>query len=90
MYLQGKTVAEIAQERTLNPVTIEGHLAHYVGLGLLNVSAFITKEKMEIIIAASKELETYLLSELKNKLGDEFSYADIKFALAYYQNMKKD
>src|SRR5690606_1157358 len=40
LYLQGKTIAEIAKERTLNPVTIEGHLAHYVGLGLIDVKTF--------------------------------------------------
>lgn len=89
LYLQGKTIPEIAKERALNTVTIEGHLAHYVGLGLIDVKTFLSNEKFEKIIATVKELDTILLSEIKNHLGDEYSYPDIKFALAYYQNMNK-
>lgn len=90
LYLQGKTIPEIAKERALNTVTIEGHLAHYVGLGLIDVKTFLSNEKFEKIIATVNELDTLLLSEIKNHLGDEYSYPDIKFALAYYQNMNKE
>jgi len=69
--------------------TIEGHLAHYVSLGLLPVDAFVGKEKMEHIITVSKTLDTTLFNPIKQHLGDEYSYSEIKFAMAYYQNAKK-
>lgn len=90
LYLQGKTIAEIAKERALNTVTIEGHLAHYVGLGLIDVKTFLTEDKIQSIIKTAKELDTLLLSEIKIHLGEDYSYPDIKFALAYFQNMNKE
>ena len=38
---RGNTVAQIAEKRGLNPVTIEGHLARYVASGDIDVHAFI-------------------------------------------------
>jgi len=90
LYKQNKTVEEIAKERGMAESTIEAHLAHYVSLGLLDVSVFVEKEKMETIILASKQLDTTLFSPIKQALSDEYSYSEIKFAMAYYQNSKKD
>ncbi|MCK6648991.1 MAG: helix-turn-helix domain-containing protein, partial [Bacteroidia bacterium] len=69
--------------------TIESHLAYYVSLGLLDVHQFVNDEKLKNIITVSNTLDTTLFSPIKNALGDEYSYAEIKFAMAYYQNSKK-
>jgi len=90
LYKQNKTVEEIAKERGMAETTIEGHLAHYVSLGLLDVSLFVEKEKMDTIILAAKQLETTLFSPIKQALSDEYSYSEIKFAMAFYQNAKKN
>ena len=37
LYKQGYTIAQIAEKRGLNPVTIEGHLARYVASGDIDV-----------------------------------------------------
>jgi len=89
LYKQGKKVEEIAKERSMAIITIEGHLAHYVSLGLIDVKQFVELEKMNNIITASKTLTTPLLSDIKNLLGDEYSYSEIKFAVAYHANSKK-
>lgn len=82
LFSQGKTVAEIAAERKMAATTIEGHLAFYVTQGMLDASQFVSAEKQEKIIAASRELDTVFLSPIREHLGDDFTFTEIKFALA--------
>ncbi len=89
LYKQGKKTEEIAKERSMAIITIEGHLSHYVSLGLIDVKHFVETEKMNNIITVSKTLPTPLLSDIKHLLGDEYTYSEIKFAMAFYTNSKK-
>ncbi len=89
LYNQHKSIDEISKERNLSSITIENHLAYYVGLGLINIKNFVDDEKLEQIIQVSKKLDTYLLAEIKNHLNEDFSYSEIRFAMAYVQNMNK-
>ena len=68
----------------MTPGTIEGHLAHYVTKGELKGSDFISNEKAEKIIATAKKLNTLFFGQIKQSLGDEFTYSEIKFAIASY------
>jgi nucleoside-triphosphatase THEP1 len=90
LFKAGKTTDEIAVERSMSPLTIEGHLAYYAGLGMLDVKQFVTPEKMDHIITVSKQLDTTLFGTIKQHLGDEYSYSEIKFTMAWYQNSKKE
>ncbi len=91
LYKEGKTAFEIAQERGFALTTIEGHLAHYVSLGMIPVSQFVAKEKYDVIVASSKKMEgENLLTPLKQELGDDYSYSEIRFALATLKHLKKD
>ena len=89
LYKAGKSTTEIAKERGFATTTIEGHLAHYVGLGLININEFVSEEKRKTIVDAIKKLDTNLLGEIKHHLGEDFSYPEIKCTLAYYQNANK-
>jgi hypothetical protein len=83
LYKQGKTPIEIAKERGMALTTIEGHLAHYVSLGMIPVGQFVSKEKFDAIIECAKKLEgDNLLTPVKLELGEDYSYAEIRFALA--------
>ncbi len=82
LYKLGKTIEAIATERKMSVVTIEGHLAHYVTKGELTVTDFITEEKMNNIITVAKKLNTLFFGQIKSALGDEYTYSEIKFAVA--------
>lgn len=84
LFQQGKTIEEIASLREMTAGTIEGHLAHYVAQGSLEVKQFISAEKLEDIIKASNHINSTLFGQLKQVLGDEYSYADIKMAMAHH------
>ncbi len=90
LYKQGKMPEEIAQERGFGLTTIESHLAHYVSLGMIPVTQFVTKEKFDKIIETSKYIEgEKKLTPLKQELGDDYSYSEIKYALATQKHLNK-
>jgi uncharacterized protein YpbB len=80
---------KIAQERGLGLTTIESHLAHYVSLGMIPVTQFVSKEKLDKIIEASNQIEgESKLSPIKEELGNDYSYSEIKYALATQKHLK--
>jgi hypothetical protein len=91
LYKEGKTIFEIAEARGFAITTIEGHLAHYVSLGMIPVSQFVAKEKFDMIMEASKKIEgENKLTPLKLELGDDYSYSEIRFALATQKHLNKE
>lgn len=90
LYKQGKMPEEIALERGLGLTTIETHLAHYVSLGMIPVTQFVSKEKFDKIIETSKHIEgDAKLAPIKGALGDDYSYSEIKYSLATQKHLKK-
>jgi len=81
LFTSGKKIAEIAKERGLAGSTIEGHLAHYVETGSIDIAALISKEKEKIILKALKDHEGTTLSDIKLLLPD-ISYGEMRFVLA--------
>jgi hypothetical protein len=87
LYKSGKTVAEIAKERGFAPTTIESHLAHYVGLGELDVKQFLNEEKLNKIVAYFKSVENKGFGEAKTFFGDEVSYSELRMGMSYLESL---
>ena len=81
--MQNRSVEETAKERGMAVSTIEGHLAGCIELGLLDVSELVPTKKLNNIVKVAQELETQHLSPIKELLGDDYSYSEIKFVIAY-------
>ena len=89
MYSDGTSISEIAKLRNLSISTIEGHLAAYISSGELDIYKFIKKEKMETIKGAINSIgSTNALKPIKDQLGDEFSYGEIRMVLEYLNRQK--
>jgi len=87
MFNKGLTIALIAQERGLVQSTIEEHLSFFVEKGKLDINKLLSPEKQQAI---EKELDidhSNSLSEVKNALGDEYSYGEIKMMLAWQKHL---
>lgn len=82
LFRKGKTIEEIAEERKLVPSTIESHLAHYLALGVLDIHEIMPEEKFEVIAKVHSMVESDGLFPIKDKLGAEYSYGEIKMAVA--------
>lgn len=87
LYQQGKTIEAIAEERGLALTTIEGHLCHYVETGEVKATDLVKEEKLNNILSLITP-ETTTLTEVKNQLGDEYTFGDVKVAMAEYNRKK--
>jgi ATP-dependent DNA helicase RecQ len=83
LYRSGKTVAEIAHERGLAATTIESHLSHFVQTGEMDVLELVTQEKIPAIQDAIESYGIERLSPLKEVLGDNYSYGEIKAVIGW-------
>jgi len=83
LFKEGKTIEEIAVERGLAPGTIGSHLISFIPTGQTKVEDFVSIIKMGRIRKAIYEHGTVLLSRLKEELGDEFTYNEIKAVIEY-------
>ncbi len=83
LYKAGKTIAEIAAERSLTRGSIESHLAHYVGLGELEVATFVAKDKIQPILDYITRNPEKTLTEVKVSLGEEVSYSEIRYIMEH-------
>jgi nucleoside-triphosphatase THEP1 len=88
MFKQGKTIAEIARDRSLSKTTIETHLAKYVAIGELNIEQFVSPEKLTLITSFFIETESRSLSEAKEILGEGVTFGELRMALAYLSSEK--
>lgn len=85
LFKEGKSIEEIANERGFVPGTIEGHLSQYVQKGELDPYELVDKEKLDNILSLIKP-EEQGLNEIKSKLGDEYTYGEVKIAVAHYRH----
>lgn len=85
LFRQGKSIQEIADTRRLVPGTIETHLAHFVGLGELDVSDLVPEEKVALIKQATKEKGRESLSLIKEHLGESCTYGEIRLVIESMQ-----
>lgn len=82
LYRQGKTPAMIAQERNLSPQTINNHLAHFVGLGVLDIDEFVDRDKVAAIRQAIFQAGTENgKTAIKELCPPDVTYADITMVL---------
>jgi ATP-dependent DNA helicase RecQ len=83
LYKEGNSIAEIAQIRNLGTMTIEGHLSEFVANGQLTVERFVSDYKLAAIVKVIEEKGRLSLRVIKDVLGDDYSYFEIKIAVAY-------
>ncbi len=88
LFQEGKSIDEIAKLRSLASSTILGHLAEFVGLGVLAPQQFMSDEKLEMVLGAFKENPNMLHAEMKMRLGDDYTYAEIKIGHQYLKYLE--
>jgi hypothetical protein len=88
LYTEGKTVPEIAKQRNLTTQTIEGHLSYFVERGAIKVEDLITREKIVLIEPVAKNFTSGPITQIKEKLGNEVSFGEIRLVLASLEYQK--
>jgi len=79
LFKAGKTIQEIARERSLSVSTIEGHLTVFVRNGQLDVIRLVASEKYKIISEYFISNGNVSLSKAVQALGSEVSFGEVRF-----------
>jgi len=83
LFRAGASPADIAHQRGLALTTVEGHLAQCLEAGEnLDLARLVNPDKRELIEAAIQDLGPEPLGPLKEHLGEDFSYAEIRWIRA--------
>ena len=83
MFQDGMTVADIAKKREMSRSTIETHLVRFIPSGEIQLSELVPEYKIEAIQQAIiKYQDIGALSPIKESLGENYSYGEIRAVLA--------
>lgn len=90
LFKSGKSIDEIALERNFSKSTIEGHLAHYVGIGKLDIFDVVTKAKIDAVTDYINQSKSKSVVNAKTALDDNISYAELRFVFKYLEFMANE
>jgi len=83
LYNEGRSIEEIARERNLKPNTVLSHLAELIEAGeAIDPERLVDPERQKIIFAALQQVGGDMLKPVKDFLGDEYSYEEIRLVRA--------
>lgn len=86
LHQQGLTVAEIAERRNLKESTIYSHLAELIEMRQpINIDQFVSNAKKFAIVQAIQTIGDASLTPIKNHLGDDYSYDELRLVRAWYR-----
>ena len=89
LFLSGKSIKEIANERELNDNTIFGHLAHFIKTGEVKVSDLMSITFYEELKAIIPKTAFENLSDLKHQLDDKYSFGELRLVVEEILSSKK-
>ena len=91
MYKEGKTVMQIAQERSLTETTILGHLARYVESGDIDVHKLVSNDVIEKVseYMSSRNGGAVAIKEVFEYFNETISYGDIRLVLSHLNRMNQ-
>jgi hypothetical protein len=84
-FKNGLSIPEIARGRQMAVSTIESHLLNYVASGEIAIDRLVDKRKVKAIEECIELNNFRQLVDLKAKLGDEYSYSEIRFVLKHLE-----
>lgn len=82
LLIGGKSIAEIANVRSLGISTIEGHLAEFIAKGKLDINDVMEAAKVKVMVDYSIAHPSLTPKELKETFGDKYTYGEIRMIRA--------
>lgn len=89
LFREGNLITAIAKQRNLTPQTIEGHLAFYVKQGEIRIEELLSQEKIVLMEPLTKEFAGGSITALKEQVGEEVSFGEIRWMLAWQEYLKQ-
>jgi uncharacterized protein YpbB len=89
LFKQGMTIEAIAKKREMAVSTIESHATVWLKRGEVKLQELLSEEKAERIVAAVKDAAEKTAGSVKQQLGDEATWAEIRWVLQSLENASK-
>lgn len=85
LFKEGNDINQIARLRGLAVSTIESHLVSFITTGEVNIKEMVPENKLDVILQAVAELSpaSRVTTPIKEKLGEGYSYTEIKAVMNY-------
>jgi ATP-dependent DNA helicase RecQ len=83
LYKAGVSIGEIAGMRNLATTTIENHLCSFIQSGEMQVTELVDQQKIPAIQDVVESYGADRLAPLKEVLGDDYSYTEIKAVVSW-------
>lgn len=90
LYKEGKSIADIATQRGMAQSTIEGHLVHFIATGEIDIKDLVPENKIVPILEALEEIGGNASTPVKEKLGEAYSYGEIRAVMQYRSRLQKE
>ncbi|MDY6781024.1 MAG: helix-turn-helix domain-containing protein [Cyanobacteriota bacterium] len=91
LYQQGLNLEEIAKERGLKPNTIATHLSEAMEMNQpVDLNRLVEPHLHEAIIRAIETVGDSSLKVLRDRLGEEYSYATIQLVRAWWRRQQNE
>ena len=88
LFKSGKTIDEIADQRSLTRGTIESHLAHFILNGELDISQIMPSEAVQEIEAYFMETKSESFKESFEHFKGRYSYSQLRMVVNHLQKGK--
>lgn len=89
-FKEGKNMAEIAMLRGMAQSTIESHLTHFIATGEIDIKDIVPEDKIIPILEALEETGGTASTPVKEKLGDAYSYGEIRAVMQYRNRLQQE
>ncbi|BAZ39278.1 ATP-dependent DNA helicase RecQ [Calothrix sp. NIES-4101] len=90
MHQQGMTIDEIARERNIRPTTVIRHLSDLVEKNeAINLSVLVPENKQQVIWKVLDTLGDVALTPIKEYLGDDYSFDEIRIVKGLWRRKSK-
>lgn len=87
LHQQGLSVTEIAQQRGFAVSTINTHLSELIEMNQpVALNQLVTADKQQAIIEAIKQVGDITLKTIKDSLGEEYSYEEIRLVRGWWRS----
>ena len=90
LYMRGLSISEVSQRRGLAEATIVSHLEHLIAAGetLPLERELPPAERVNRITEAFAQTESWILTPVKELLGDDFSYEEVRLVRAWLDQQR--
>ncbi len=91
LHKDGVKPADIADGRNLRLGTIQSHLADLLENGYdVDLDRLVSPERQQAILAVIPQVQYQSLRTVRDRLGDDYGYDEIRLVLAWWKTQQKD